>query len=301
MRATPNAGSPKVLVCEPDTPSLDFMMRALEQAGLPVAAVAEPTDEETLAQALDRTPGIGLVIVDAAVVERLGDRFPGRRGDLQWIILGNRPELSGAMQRLAGDTTDFLMKPVARGVLMRATQEAMRRYHAIAEQRHEQRVLQEVALRLPPHESPSAPKQEVRAELRLLQLLDDLDAARMEAFPKVIETDPTWNMLNELLRAKLLGHRISVTSLCLSSRTPVTTALRRLERLVELEYAQPGLDAKDRRRKYIELAPKGQAQMMALLQRVARELSALDPPPRTTLRARLTQGSTDSGPAPEGA
>ena len=279
MRTSSNASPPRVLVCEPDTPSLDFMVRALEQAGLTVAAVTDPADAGALAQALDRTPGIGLVIADAAVVDRLGEHFPGRRGDLQWIILGSRPELAGAMQRLAGDATDFLVKPVARGVLMRATQEAMRRHHAIAEQRHEQRVLQEVALRLPPPEAPSAPKKEVRAELRLLQLLDDLDAARMEAFPKVIETDPTWNMLNELLRAKLLGHRISVTSLCLSSRTPVTTALRRLERLVELEYAQPGLDAKDRRRKYIELAPKGQAQMMALLQRVAREVTALDPPP----------------------
>ena len=279
MRTSANANPPRVLVCEPDTPSLDFLVRALEQAGLPVAAVTDAADDGALARALDRTPGIGLVIADAAVVDRLGEHFPGRRGDLQWIILGDRPALAGAMQRLAGDATDFLVKPVARGVLVRATQEAMRRYHAIAEQRHEQRVLQEVALRLPPPEAQSTPKKEVRAELRLLRLLDDLDAARMEAFPKVIETDPTWNMLNELLRAKLQGHRISVTSLCLSSRTPVTTALRRLERLVELEYAQPGLDAKDRRRKYIELAPKGQAQMMALLQRVAREVTALDPPP----------------------
>ena len=77
-------------------------------------------------------------------------------------------------------------------------------------------------------------------------------------------------------------------------RTPVTTALRRLERLVELEYAQPGLDPKDRRRKYIELAPKGQAQMMSLLQRVAREVTALGP------QARLTQDPPYSGRAPEG-
>ena len=62
------------------------------------------------------------------------------------------------------------------------------------------------------------------AELRILQLLADIDEARATAFPTIVEHDPAWNMLAELLRARLLDRRVSVTSLCLSSRTPVTTA-----------------------------------------------------------------------------
>jgi hypothetical protein len=69
------------------------------------------------------------------------------------------------------------------------------------------------------------------AELRTLQILTELDDYRVRSFSGLVETDTTWLMLTELLRARLLGRRISVTSLCLASRGPITTALRRIGKL----------------------------------------------------------------------
>jgi len=138
-------------------------------------------------------------------------------------------------------------------------------------------LLEQVAARLPASESTRPRKPEPRAELRILQLLADIDEARATAFPTIVEHDPAWNMLAELLRARLLDRRVSVTSLCLSSRTPVTTALRRVERLIELQFVQYALDPKDRRRKYIELAPEGYRNVMLAISTAAREFAAVDP------------------------
>ena len=277
MAMPPNGHSTPVLIVESDPASLDFLARSLEQAGIANQAVRE--NGQSFTHLLERSTRIGVVIIEAAAIPRVdqADRERlSRREDLQWIIVGARPALDGAVRHFPTDSTDFLVKPVSRGVLIRATQEAMRRHHAFAERRQEQRLLQEVAMRLPQPEAAKASKEEVHAELRVLQALADIDDTRIQAFPSIIEPDPTWNMLMELLRAKVLGQRISVTSLCLSSRTPVTTALRRLERLVELELVQHGLDAKDRRRKYIELSPQGHRQMHAVLHRFSREICLLN-------------------------
>ena len=45
------------------------------------------------------------------------------------------------------------------------------------------------------------------------------------------QSDPVWAMVLELCAARLEGRELSVTSLCLASGLPVTTALRRLDEL----------------------------------------------------------------------
>jgi DNA-binding MarR family transcriptional regulator len=83
--------------------------------------------------------------------------------------------------------------------------------------------------------------------------------------------------LTELLRARLIRRRISVTSLCLASKSPVTTALRRIERLLETGFINYSLDPKDRRRKYIELTDDGAAKVQDVVRGIARHFGTDEP------------------------
>src|SRR5690554_5333957 len=62
--------------------------------------------------------------------------------------------------------------------------------------------------------------------------LIDLCATRQNYFPEGLFSDPAWDMLLDLTYARLTGKRVSVSSLCIASRVPATTALRRISDLV---------------------------------------------------------------------
>jgi len=103
--------------------------------------------------------------------------------------------------------------------------------------------------------------------------LSDLDDCRIQILEGILEPDSTWSMLTELLRARLARRRLSVTNLCLASKSPVTTGLRRIERLLEAGFVSCTQDPKDRRRKYIELTTLGTERVQDALKAVAQRLS----------------------------
>ena len=82
--------------------------------------------------------------------------------------------------------------------------------------------------------------------------------------------EPAWEMLAELMRARLAGQHLSVTSLALSSKSPMTTALRRIEDLIQGGLVARLPDPSDRRRTYVELTPEGMARMQLFLEGFAR-------------------------------
>lgn len=45
--------------------------------------------------------------------------------------------------------------------------------------------------------------------------------------------EPAWDLMLDLLRAEIVGTRVSVSSACIAARVPATTALRRLSILAE--------------------------------------------------------------------
>lgn len=65
--------------------------------------------------------------------------------------------------------------------------------------------------------------------------------------------DPVWAMVLELCAARLEERELSVTSLCLASGLPVTTALRRLDELERDGRIRRQPDRTDRRRVFVEL------------------------------------------------
>lgn len=85
----------------------------------------------------------------------------------------------------------------------------------------------------------------VRLELELLRLRRRLVGDE--------QGDPVWAMVLELCAAHLEGRTLSVTSLCLASGLPVTTALRRLDELERDGRIQRNPDKSDRRRVFVAL------------------------------------------------
>ena len=116
----------------------------------------------------------------------------------------------------------------------------------------------------------SQPARPEETSLRTLKLLQKLQEARSSIFGEAVMPEPAWEMLAELMRARLAGQHLSVTSLALSSKSPMTTALRRIEDLIQGGLAARVPDPADRRRTYVELTPEGMARMQLFLEGFAR-------------------------------
>ncbi len=76
--------------------------------------------------------------------------------------------------------------------------------------------------------------------------------------------EPAWDMLLQLYATTLAGGRESVTSLCLASAAPMTTALRTLEHLEDRGWIQRQRDESDRRRSFLSLSGKAVAALESL-------------------------------------
>ena len=67
--------------------------------------------------------------------------------------------------------------------------------------------------------------------------------------------EPGWDLLLDLYIRELAGRRTSVTSACIGSRAPPTTALRYVNTLCDTGRIERHRDETDARRYWLELAP----------------------------------------------
>ncbi|HKT85063.1 MAG TPA: MarR family transcriptional regulator [Novosphingobium sp.] len=79
---------------------------------------------------------------------------------------------------------------------------------------------------------------------------------RARFFEGELFSDPAWDMLLDLTAARVEQKRVSVTSLCIASGVPPTTALRWIGQMVEAGLFFRVCDDSDRRRAFIELTDK---------------------------------------------
>ncbi len=85
---------------------------------------------------------------------------------------------------------------------------------------------------------------------------------RSRFFDADLFADPAWDMLLDLTAARVEHTRVSVTSLCIASGVPPTTALRWITQMTEAGLFQRHEDDSDRRRAFIALTDKA-AEAMA--------------------------------------
>jgi len=93
---------------------------------------------------------------------------------------------------------------------------------------------------------------------------------RARYFDGELFADPAWDMLLDLTAARVERTRVSVTSLCIASGVPPTTALRWIGQLTEAGLFERVEDDTDRRRAFItltDLAAKAMARYFADLGR----------------------------------
>lgn len=86
----------------------------------------------------------------------------------------------------------------------------------------------------------------IRALIRQRQM-------RARFFDGELFSDPAWDMLLDLTAARIEHKRVSVTSLCIASGVPPTTALRWIGQMVAAGLFFRVCDDSDRRRAFIEL------------------------------------------------
>ena len=82
--------------------------------------------------------------------------------------------------------------------------------------------------------------------------------------------DPAWDMLLDLTAARVERPRVCVTSLCIASGVPPTTALRWIGQMVEAGLFQRVEDETDRRRAFIDLTDKAVDAMARYFEEVGR-------------------------------
>lgn len=99
---------------------------------------------------------------------------------------------------------------------------------------------------------------EIRAILRMRRLRDQFFEASLFA-------DPAWDMLLDLMAARLERVQVAVSSLCIASCVPPTTALRWIKLMTENGMFERVSDPVDGRRVYIRLSDGAAASMIRLL------------------------------------
>ncbi|KPF93220.1 hypothetical protein IP81_02965 [Novosphingobium sp. AAP83] len=75
-------------------------------------------------------------------------------------------------------------------------------------------------------------------------------------FQSDLFADPAWDMLLDLTAARVEHKRVSVTSLCLASGVPPTTALRWINQMTDMGLFCRAEDDSDRRRAFVTLSDK---------------------------------------------
>jgi DNA-binding response OmpR family regulator len=269
-----------VLVIDPDPAALDFVARALVQAGYLPCAFPDLDPRNGALDRLGVDPPVQVAVLDACTLDPLEDgptlaelrRRSPRRTSLQFVLIGEADRLDRVVPRQSAEITDILTKPLERHSLLFSIKEATRRHSAALSRSGS------------PAPAPvytyksGATRRELPLDLQVLHWLRDIDEQRSKALGGIVKTDASWNMLAELLRARITRRRISVTSLCLASRGPVTSALRRLDQLLADGLVTYTLDPQDRRRKYIELTVEGANRMQSAVRGVAQRWAVGEPP-----------------------
>ncbi|GAB5488945.1 MAG: hypothetical protein Pars2KO_25150 [Parasphingorhabdus sp.] len=77
---------------------------------------------------------------------------------------------------------------------------------------------------------------------------------RDQYFDPELFADPAWDMLLDLMAARLENTKVSVSSLCIAASVPPTTALRWIKTMTEEKIFQRQADERDGRRIFIELS-----------------------------------------------
>jgi len=103
--------------------------------------------------------------------------------------------------------------------------------------------------------------------IALARRIGEVRNARKEILPAGQFGEPGWDMMLALYLASIRGEFLTVTNVCDASDAPPTTALRWLDRLLELKMVRRRKHPTDARMVYIELEPHSSELVESFLRR----------------------------------
>ncbi len=106
---------------------------------------------------------------------------------------------------------------------------------------------------LPPVSTEESEKSQA-VEAATIREIIKLRRMRDEHFKSELFADPAWDILLDLMAARLEGKSVSVSSLCIAAAVPPTTALRWVTGMTESGMLVRRMDPSDARRVFIELS-----------------------------------------------
>lgn len=254
---------PRVLLVDDDPDVLIELSEGLASLGLPSLTANTPVEAIDLVQ---RNEQLQVVVTDLQMpridgIELLQKlALMGRKRPLATIIITGHASLDRAVGALRLNAVDFLQKPL----LPEEVAHAVRRAFSLVED--SQKAANGAAAGL----LVAAEKPVVRPNY--LKTLVAARADRDAIFQSDLFSDPAWDMLLDLAMAEASGRPISVTSLCIASGAPTTTALRRTDELRDAGLIERRPDPADRRRIIVELTECGRQRMETFVKRQAERL-----------------------------
>lgn len=284
---------PAILVVDDEPEIAAELVALVGRAGL-VAHAAHDA-----AAAIDRfsaDPRIGVIVTDVRMPRRSGVEFVravraiGERGRRARIIFcTGYADLNTAVDALRLGAVEFLRKPIEPSEMLAAIRRAADDYREESAERAldtaAARDLAQVVERFRSFiltgkgaggaERPVPPAPAVTGaaadRLRKTNHFMSIRKQRDVHLPVAEFDEALWFMLLELYQSHCTGQRVSISSLCLSSGIPQTTALRRIDDLVARELVRRVPDPTDRRRAFVELSDEGLARISRFLDSVMLE------------------------------
>lgn len=290
-------GEPRVLLFGDSPAAIERARRSAEQAGCSIAA-AGPI--EGAAERLDAQVHVDAVLIEAerasAGLDLLLQRVEARaRSRLHRSVIAAPEDLIDAIFAAAPDRDVFHLcrpNPVERAAAVALA--GIRRHprlhdgtediHAVLQQLSDEvaRIAGTLASLAgeeggvgeaadveggPRGAGPAVDAGLVRSIIRARRLRDSY-------FKGGLFADPAWDMLLDLMAARLEKHRVAVSSLCIAAAVPPTTALRWIKTLTEKGLLVRRADPADGRRVYIELSDEAARALVNYI-RAAQRISPL--------------------------
>lgn len=126
-----------------------------------------------------------------------------------------------------------------------------------------------------PADEPEVPERHPDMRITIARWLYWSRGVRPETLSSNLFGEPAWDLLLDLYIREKSGSRSSVTSACIGSRAPHTTALRHIEALRRSGWIKRIPDEGDKRRFWLALTPSAVAKLDHHFDQLAGAASAL--------------------------
>jgi len=263
-----------------------FMIECLGYTPVTAASATEAVDHM-------KTTDIAIAIIDyhmpncdgLALIHRLSAIATAEGRQTRFIMITGHASMELAVDAMRASAMDFLQKPVGREDLRKALQRANGLHEASvarsllldkisslsSELSHLTRLIDERPVTAPlesaqpaPPGSPAAAQDEKNMVDYIRGLLRT-EAKRSKLGGGALFGDPAWNILLDLLLARLEKRAVSVSSACIASGAPTSTALRLIKKLITDDVLYRIQDERDGRRSFLGINENVEKMMLDYL------------------------------------